>query len=87
MGKIRKDRKKINFFVSLRNIEFSQDAMNMEQYSFRIFKIKLDGKNKATRVSSSISINVTQRLDYTRKKNQCYFKIKLIVTVFCRSTS
>lgn len=71
MGKIRKDREKINFFVSLRNIEFLQDAMNMEQHSFRIFEIKLDGKNKATRVSSSI--NVTQRLDYTRKKKPVLF--------------
>lgn len=73
MGKIRKDREKINFFLSLRNIEFSQDAMNMEQHSFRIFEIKLDGKNKATQVSSSISINVTQRLDYTRKKKPVLF--------------
>lgn len=45
--------------------------MNMEQHSFRIFEIKLDGKNKATRVSSSI--NVTQRLDYTRKKKPVLF--------------
>lgn len=57
----------------------------LERYSFRIFEIKLDVKIKATQVSNSISINVTRKLDYThkKKKDKCYFEIKLIVTVVC----
>lgn len=55
----------------------------LERYSFRIFEIKLDEKNKS---NAGVEFDIDQchskaRLHtHKKKKDKCYFEIKLIVT-------